>query len=41
VQRRQIDALIDLGLAGVTRLAHLQNAVLARAGVDLNALART
>jgi ribonuclease PH len=38
VPRAQIDQLVDLGLAGIARLARLQREVLARGGVDLNAL---
>jgi ribonuclease PH len=39
VERRDIDAMVDLALAGVEKLAREQRAVLARAGVDLAALA--
>ena len=38
VPRKQIDQLIDLALSGVARLAALQTAALARAGVDLKTL---
>jgi ribonuclease PH len=38
VERRQIDAMVDLALLGVSRLAAEQRAVLARAGVDLDAV---
>jgi ribonuclease PH len=39
VERREIDAMVDLALLGVTKLAAEQRALLARAGVDLAALA--
>jgi ribonuclease PH len=38
VERRDIDAMVDLALAGIEKLAQEQRAVLARAGVDLAAL---
>jgi ribonuclease PH len=38
VERREIDAMIDLALVGIGKLAQLQHDVLARAGVDLAAL---
>jgi ribonuclease PH len=38
VPRKQIDAMIDLGLAGVAHLAVQQRAALAKAGVDLGKL---
>jgi ribonuclease PH len=38
VERREIDAMVDLALAGITRLAQLQREALERAGVDLAAL---
>jgi ribonuclease PH len=38
VERRDIDAMVDLALAGVEKLALEQRAILARAGVDLAAL---
>ena len=38
VERREIDAMTDLALAGIAQLAQLQRDVLARAGVDLAAL---
>jgi ribonuclease PH len=39
VERREVDAMVDLALAGIARLGQLQREVLARAGVDLGALA--
>jgi ribonuclease PH len=38
VERREMDAMVDLALAGIGKLAQLQRDVLARAGVDLAAL---
>jgi ribonuclease PH len=38
VERRDIDAMVDLALAGITRLGALQREVLGRAGVELSAL---
>jgi ribonuclease PH len=38
VERRAIDSMVDLALAGIERLVQEQRAVLARAGVDLVAL---
>jgi ribonuclease PH len=38
VPRKQIDAMVDLGLAGVAHLAVQQRAALAKAGVDLEKL---
>src|ERR1700761_6314158 len=38
VERREIDAMVDLALKGVARLADEQRATLARAGVDLDKL---
>jgi ribonuclease PH len=38
VERRAIDSMVDLALAGIERLVEEQRAVLARAGVDLAAL---
>jgi ribonuclease PH len=38
VERRDVDAMVDLALAGIDRLAHEQKSLLARAGVDLAAL---
>jgi ribonuclease PH len=38
VPRREIDAMVDLGLAGVASLAELQRAALTAAGVDLGPL---
>ncbi len=38
VERREIDAMVDLGLAGIARLAKQQRDVLAAAGVSLDAL---
>jgi ribonuclease PH len=39
VERREMDAMVDLALAGIARLVQLQRDVLAGAGVDLAALA--
>jgi ribonuclease PH len=38
VERRAVDAMVDLALTGIEKLAHEQRAVLARAGVDLASL---
>lgn len=38
VERREIDQMLDLGLAGVRQLAERQRAALAEAGVDLDRL---
>ena len=38
VERRDIDAMVDLALAGIATLAGEQRALLARAGVDLAAI---
>ena len=38
VERKEIDRMVDLGLAGIATLAKLQRTVLASAGVDLDAL---
>jgi ribonuclease PH len=38
VERREMDSMMDLALAGIAKLAQLQRDVLARAGVDLAAL---
>ena len=38
VERREVDAMVDLALAGITKLGALQRDALARAGVDLAAL---
>jgi ribonuclease PH len=38
VERKEIDAMTDLALAGIERLGQQQREVLARAGVDLDAL---
>jgi ribonuclease PH len=38
VERRDVDAMTDLALAGIAKLAQLQREALARAGVDLDAL---
>ncbi len=38
VERKEIDRMVDLGLAGIATLAVRQRAVLASAGVDLDAL---
>jgi ribonuclease PH len=35
VERREVDTMVDMALAGITKLAVLQRDVLARAGVDL------
>ncbi len=35
VERREIDAMVDVALAGIAKLAKLQRDALARAGVDL------
>jgi ribonuclease PH len=40
VERAQIDAMVDLALAGVAKLSAAQREVLGRAGVDLDRLAR-
>ncbi len=40
VERRDIDAMVDLALVGIARLSQLQTDVLARAGVDLKAITR-
>jgi ribonuclease PH len=40
VPRPQVDKMIDLGLAGIARLAQLQEQVLHAAGVNLAALTR-
>jgi ribonuclease PH len=39
VERREIDAMVDLALVGIAKLGQLQRETLARAGVDLAALA--
>jgi ribonuclease PH len=39
VERREIDAMVDLALAGIARLGQLQRDVLARAGVPLESIA--
>jgi ribonuclease PH len=38
VERREIDAMVDLALLGIAKLAHLQKMALESAGVDLAAL---
>jgi len=38
VERREIDGMVDLALAGIGRLSQLQREVLSRAGVDIAAL---
>jgi ribonuclease PH len=38
VERREIDAMVDLALAGIAELAKTQRAVLLRAGLELEAL---
>ena len=38
VERKEIDAMTDLALAGIARLAQLQREALSGAGVDLDAL---
>ena len=40
VERREIDAMVDLALAGIVRLAQLQREALAGAGIRLDALTR-
>ena len=40
VERREVDAMIDLALVGIARLTVLQREALARGGVDLKALTR-
>jgi ribonuclease PH len=39
VERREIDAMVDLAMAGIAKLSRLQRDVLAGAGIDLAALA--
>jgi ribonuclease PH len=38
VERREVDAMVDLALAGIARLGQTQREVLARAGVNMAAL---
>lgn len=38
VERREIDAMVDLALAGIGKLTQMQGDVLARAGIDLKNL---
>jgi ribonuclease PH len=38
VDRRDVDAMVDLALVGIAKLAQMQRDVLGRAGVDLSAL---
>jgi ribonuclease PH len=38
VERREVDAMVDLALAGIAKLGQLQREALARAGVNLGAL---
>ncbi len=38
VERRDIDAMVDLALAGISRLAQMQRDAIERAGVDLSSL---
>jgi ribonuclease PH len=38
VERREVDAMVDLALAGITKLGTLQREALARAGVNLASL---
>jgi ribonuclease PH len=38
IERAELDAMVDLGLAGIASLAKQQRSVLASAGVDLDAL---
>ena len=38
VERKQVDAMVDLALAGIATLAQIQRDVLARAGVDVASL---
>jgi ribonuclease PH len=40
VERREIDAMIDLAMVGVGRLAKMQREALAHAGLDLDAIVR-
>ncbi len=35
VERRQVDAMLDMGLAGIAELARAQRGALSRAGIDL------
>lgn len=39
VERKEVDAMVDLALVGITKLAQVQRDALARAGVDLARLA--
>jgi ribonuclease PH len=41
IERRELDAMVDLALAGIHRLGQLQREALERAGVDLAALTTT
>jgi len=40
VDRKDVDSMVDLALAGIVKLGELQRGVLARAGVDLAALVK-
>ncbi len=40
VERREVDAMVDLALAGIARLVQVQRDVLSRGGIDLAALVR-
>ena len=40
VERSDIDAMVDLALAGIVKLGHVQRDALARAGVDLAGLVK-
>src|SRR5579883_1655281 len=40
VERREVDAMVDLALAGIARLVQVQRDTLARGGIDLAALSR-
>jgi ribonuclease PH len=38
IERREVDAMVDLALAGIAKLAEMQREALARGGVDLTGL---
>jgi ribonuclease PH len=38
VERREVDTMVDMALAGIGQLAQLQRDVLARAGIELGKL---
>ena len=40
VERRDIDAMVDLALAGIVKLGQVQQGALSRAGVDLAGLVK-